>query len=103
MDFDLSEDQRALQDLCTRLAGTFEDSYWQGIDEDCRFPREFWDRMAESGLLGLAVPAEYGGSGLGLVDMCLAAEARLGEFILNSLDVTEDMIENFEPWSLCCQ
>lgn len=28
---------------------------------------------------------------------------RLGEFILNSLDVTEDMIENFEPWSLFCQ
>ena len=28
---------------------------------------------------------------------------KLGEFILDSLDVTEDMIDNFEPWSLCCQ
>ena len=75
MDFALSEDQRALQDLCTRLAGTFEDSYWQAIDEECRFPREFWDRMAQAGILGIAVPTEYGGSGLGLLDMCLAAEA----------------------------
>lgn len=75
MDFDLSDDQRALKDLCARLAGTLDDAYWQAIDDECRFPREFWNLMAEQGLLGIAVPPEYGGSGLGLVEMCLASEA----------------------------
>lgn len=75
MEFALNEDQRMLQDLCTRIAGNFDEEYWQQIDTEHRFPTEFWQVMAEQGLLGIAIPEEYGGSGQGLLDMCLAAEA----------------------------
>ncbi|PWG75066.1 acyl-CoA dehydrogenase, partial [Enterococcus hirae] len=36
---------------------------------------EFWGTLVEQGILGITVPEEYGGSGLGMVEMCLAAEA----------------------------
>ena len=60
MEFALNEDQRMLQDLCTRIAGNFDEEYWQQIDTEHRFPTEFWQVMAEQGLLGIAIPEEYG-------------------------------------------
>ncbi|MDF1817253.1 MAG: acyl-CoA/acyl-ACP dehydrogenase [Immundisolibacteraceae bacterium] len=75
MDFDLSEDQRALQDLCHKLGSDFDDTYWNRIDQEKRRPQEFWDLLTEQGLLGMTIPEEYGGSGLGLFDLCLASEA----------------------------
>ncbi|MBW2423088.1 MAG: acyl-CoA/acyl-ACP dehydrogenase [Deltaproteobacteria bacterium] len=75
MDFDLNEEQRALRELCGQVAGAFDDEYWQGIDAECRFPREYWDSLADHGILGIAVPEEYGGSGLGVLEVCLAGEA----------------------------
>ncbi|HCZ47882.1 MAG TPA: acyl-CoA dehydrogenase, partial [Gammaproteobacteria bacterium] len=75
MDFELSQDQRMLVDLCEKIAQQFEDSYWQKIDEEYGFPREFWSTLVDQGILGITVPEEYGGSGLGMVEMCLAAEA----------------------------
>ena len=44
------------------------------IDRDERFPRESWKRAAELGLLGMAAPEAYGGTGLGLTEMCIVAE-----------------------------
>lgn len=78
MDFDITEDQRILMDLCTKIAGDFDDEYWARCDEEHVFPREFWDKCAEQGLMGITIPEAYGGSGLGMVDLCLAAMA-LGE------------------------
>ncbi len=75
MDFDLSDEQQDLRELCAQVAGSFEDEYWQTVDAECRFPREFWESLAEHGILGIAVPTEYGGSGLGILEVCLAAEA----------------------------
>ncbi|HAD08519.1 MAG TPA: acyl-CoA dehydrogenase [Porticoccaceae bacterium] len=75
MDFELSEDQRALQDLCYRLGSGFDDAYWNEIDQEKRRPTEFWELLIEQGLLGMTIPEEYGGSGLGLLDLCIASEA----------------------------
>ena len=75
MDFELSEEQRILVDLCEKISGDFDDEYWQKIDEEYVFPWDFWNTLAEQGVLGLTIPEEYGGSGLGMVEMCLAAMA----------------------------
>jgi acyl-CoA dehydrogenase len=75
MDFALDDDQLGLRDLGTDLARRFEDSYWQEIDEQYRFPAEFWSALAKHGLLGIAVPLEYGGSGKGLLEMAITVEA----------------------------
>ena len=75
MNFDYTEDQRALRDLCQRLGGDFGDPYWNAIDQEHRHPFEFWNLLAEQGLMGTTIPTEYGGSGLGLLELCIAAEA----------------------------
>lgn len=74
MDFDYDADQLALLEFGRELAGRFEDAYWQEIDLEYRFPAEFWSALTEHGLLGIAVPEEYGGSGKGLLELSIAVE-----------------------------
>ena len=75
MDFEFDDDQLGLRELATDLAGRFEDTYWQEVDEQYRFPAEFWTSLTKHGLLGIAVPQEYGGSGKGLLEMAITVEA----------------------------
>ncbi len=75
MDFDYDEDQVALRELALDVAGRVDDKYWQDVDEHHHFPREFWESLVKSELLGVSVPEEYGGSGKGLLDMAIAVEA----------------------------
>ena len=44
------------------------------IDRDERFPTESFKRLAELGVLGITVPAEYGGAGTGYTEMCIVTE-----------------------------
>ncbi|MEM1317019.1 MAG: isovaleryl-CoA dehydrogenase, partial [Pseudomonadota bacterium] len=44
------------------------------IDRDDWFPREVWPEMGELGLHGITVPEEWGGSGLGYLEHCIAME-----------------------------
>ncbi len=74
MNFDFDADQAALREFGLELAGRTEDAYWQEADLEYRFPKEFWDQMAEAGLLGLALPQEFGGGGKGLLELAIAVE-----------------------------
>jgi acyl-CoA dehydrogenase len=74
MDFDYDADQRSLLEFGRELSQRFEDAYWQEVDENRRFPKEFWDALTEHGLLGIAVPEEYGGGGKGLLELAIAIE-----------------------------
>lgn len=44
------------------------------IERDHRVPRELMDELAQTGLLGVAIPEEYGGAGLGETGLCLVME-----------------------------
>ena len=49
----------------------FDDEYWLERDEDGEFPREFHRAMADNGWLGITMPEEYGGSGLGMSEAAI--------------------------------
>lgn len=71
MDFSISDDHRAIRDGVNVVVRKFTDEYWLARDEDGEFPREFHRAMADAGWLGITMPTEYGGSGLGVTEACI--------------------------------
>lgn len=68
MDFSINEDHEAIRAGVRAVVKTFGDDYWLARDSDGKFPFEFHRAMAEGGWLGITMPEEYGGSGLGLTE-----------------------------------
>ena len=71
MDFSISEDHRAIREGVRAVVRSFDDDYWLERDDDGEFPREFHRAMADAGWLGITMPTEYGGSGLGVTEACI--------------------------------
>ncbi len=74
MDFELSDDQQAIQRAVAELAATFDDDYWAAKDAAHEFPWDFYQAFADGGWLGICVPEEHGGSGLGILEASLLLE-----------------------------
>jgi acyl-CoA dehydrogenase len=72
--FDLTEDQQIIRKAVAALARNFDDRYWMAKDQAHEFPSEFYDAIAKGGWLGLTIPAEYGGHGLGITEATLLLE-----------------------------
>jgi acyl-CoA dehydrogenase len=68
MDFSLSTEQQAVCDAVQKLCSRFSDEYWLEKDRDGGFPFDFHRAFADAGWLGICMPVEYGGSGLGLTE-----------------------------------
>ncbi len=75
MDFTLSDEQQHIRAAVTRLCADFAAGYWLEKDTEGGFPHEFYAAMAGAGWLGVAMPAEYGGSGLGITEAALMMQA----------------------------
>jgi acyl-CoA dehydrogenase len=75
MDFSLTLDQRAILDSVVALCADFDLDYWRRRDVDGGFPHDFHAAIAQAGYLGVAMPAEYGGSGLGMTEAVLVLQA----------------------------
>ena len=71
MDFELTDDQQTIQRAVAELAAKFDDDYWAEKDERHEFPWEFYKAFADAGWVGIAVPEEHGGSGLGILEASL--------------------------------
>jgi len=71
MNFDFTDDQKAIREGVRAVATRFDDHYWLARDEDGKFPTEFHQAMAEGGWLGITMPTEYGGSGLGVTEAAI--------------------------------
>jgi acyl-CoA dehydrogenase len=68
MDFSITEDHTAIRDGVAAVVKSFDDDYWLARDDDGEFPREFHRAMADAGWLGITMPQEYGGAGLGVTE-----------------------------------
>ncbi|MCB1544393.1 MAG: acyl-CoA/acyl-ACP dehydrogenase [Rhodoblastus sp.] len=66
-----AEERQAIQDGVRAVVTKFGDDYWLERDEDGKFPFEFHKAMADGGWLGITMPEEYGGSGLGVTEAAI--------------------------------
>ena len=74
MDFELTEDQVVIREAVAALMKHFDDRYWMEKDQAHEFPAEFYQTMADGGWLGITIPEEYGGHGLGITEASLVLE-----------------------------
>jgi acyl-CoA dehydrogenase len=76
MDFSFTEEQDAVRDLAARVfAGHAPAERVKQVEaSETRVDPELWRALADAGLLAIAVPEEHGGSGLGLIELCLLLE-----------------------------
>ncbi|PYI03087.1 acyl-CoA dehydrogenase [Aspergillus sclerotiicarbonarius CBS 121057] len=61
-----SEEQLTVRDAVSAVCAKFPNTYWQECDQEERDPREFHAALAKDGWLGIALPEELGGAGLGI-------------------------------------
>jgi acyl-CoA dehydrogenase len=67
-----TEDERnAIREGVRAVVTKFGDDYWLARDDDGVFPREFHRAMADAGWLGITMPEEYGGAGLGVTEAAI--------------------------------
>jgi acyl-CoA dehydrogenase len=75
LDISLSEGQRAIHDSVSKICARFGDDYWTECDQTPRFPDEFHKAMADAGWLGITMPEELGGAGLGVTEAAIMMHA----------------------------
>lgn len=61
-----SEDHQTIREGVRAVVQPFNDAYWAARDESGEFPFEFHKALADGGWLGIALPVEFGGAGLGI-------------------------------------
>jgi acyl-CoA dehydrogenase len=74
MDFRLTDEQKLIAETARKVGERFGLEYWRKQDAAKAFPAEFWRAVCDAGLCGVALPAEHGGSGLGMLEMSLIVE-----------------------------
>ena len=65
------DDRSAIREGVRAVVSKFGDDYWLDRDEDGAFPHEFHRAMAEAGWLGITMPEDYGGAGLGVTEAAI--------------------------------
>jgi len=74
MNFDLTAEQEALRQAVSELCMRFDERYWLEKEESHEFPWEFYSAVAEAGYIGVAIPEQYGGAGLGVLEAGLVLQ-----------------------------
>jgi acyl-CoA dehydrogenase len=74
-EFGQGETERLIRETARDLAAEYDDAYWRAVTgPEKREPTEFWGDCADLGFLGVTVPEEYGGEGLGVSELTAIVE-----------------------------
>jgi acyl-CoA dehydrogenase len=92
MDFRLTDEQTLMVETARKVGERFGPDYWRDLDARKAFPAEIWQAICDAGLAGAALPEEYGGSGLGMMEIALIVEtlcatgagSTLGQMFMNN-------------------
>ncbi len=71
MDFGFTAEQEQIRQAIERLCAPFDADYWLQRDREGGFPDDFHRAVAQAGWLGIAMPEEHGGAGLGITEAAL--------------------------------
>ena len=71
MDFTARPDHEAIHTAVAKVCAAFDLEFWLQKDRAGSFPHEFHAALARDGWLGIAMPAEYGGAGLGITEAAI--------------------------------
>src|ERR1700748_2324521 len=75
MDFALTDQQQQIREEVSKLCARFDETYWLERDRTAIFLEAFFAAMAEGNWLGIAMPDEYGGAGLGITEAAILMQA----------------------------
>jgi acyl-CoA dehydrogenase len=71
MDFAYTDEQQEIERAVAAICTRFDADYWRTKDRDGGFPHDFHAAFAQAGWLGIAMPTEYGGAGLGITEAAI--------------------------------
>ena len=74
MDFEQTEEHQLIRDAIKKICQDYPDDYWLKCDNEHIFPWDFYNTLAESGWIGIAIPEAYGGSGRGITEASIVLE-----------------------------
>ena len=69
-----AEDLATIRDSVRQLCDQFGEDYWLQMDRDHAYPTDFVDALTASGFLGVLIPEQYGGAGLGVLEAAAVME-----------------------------
>lgn len=75
MHFSFSAEQSAIRESILDICAKFDDQYWLERDRTGAFPHELHETLARNGWLGVCIPEQYGGSGLGITEAAVMMQA----------------------------
>jgi acyl-CoA dehydrogenase len=71
MDFSFTNEQEAIRVNVGKICARFGDDYWLRKDREGGFPHDFFRAFADDSWLGICIPPQFGGSGLGITEAAL--------------------------------
>jgi acyl-CoA dehydrogenase len=74
VNFEISDDQRAIVEAVQAVCSRFDMEYWDRLDTSATFPHDFHQALCEGGWLGVAMPESLGGAGLGILEAALVMQ-----------------------------
>jgi acyl-CoA dehydrogenase len=75
MNFAWTSEQESIREAIFRVCANFDAAYWLDRDRNGGFPLDFHQAIADAGWLGICMPEEYGGAGLGIMEAAIMMQA----------------------------
>jgi butyryl-CoA dehydrogenase len=95
MDFDLTEEQKMIQETIRKFADEEIAPFDGENDKKARFPQEIFQKLAELGFMGTPIPEEYGGAGFDFISHAIVAEeiGRVDSSLRGTYSVQVSLVE----------
>lgn len=95
MDFDLTEEQKMIQETIRKFADEEIAPVASENDKKAQFPREIFHKLSELGFMGTPIPEEYGGAGFDFISHAIVAEelGRVDSSLRGTYSVQVSLVE----------